>query len=199
MRPSPGETEKLLRSLFEKAKLHSQEGRTLLLFENVDLIGNKDGNDDKLTHNLRAVSQLRSLMDNAGPNLIIGKFTQTRAMLSVLKSGIFSAATTCHPTDVHSSLRRPGRLTNEIFIQVPNLKERQEILAAQVESRDLSDSIGDDQILDIAKATQGYVGSDLESLMTNMTMRSAQDLESFEVDISCGKYLRHFPFNLNYF
>ena len=39
LRPHPGETEKVLQDLFKKAKLHAQEGKTLLILENIDLIG----------------------------------------------------------------------------------------------------------------------------------------------------------------
>ena len=64
MRPHPGETEKVLRDLFKKAKLHSEEGPTLLLLEDIDLIGNaQNGQDSKISHNLRVISQLRSLLD----------------------------------------------------------------------------------------------------------------------------------------
>ena len=39
VRPHPGETEKVLQDVFKKAKEHAEEGNTMLLLENVDLIG----------------------------------------------------------------------------------------------------------------------------------------------------------------
>ena len=66
MRPHPGETEKLLKDVFKKAELHAIEGPVILLFEDIDLIGNaKDGGDPKSSHNLRIISQLRTLLDES--------------------------------------------------------------------------------------------------------------------------------------
>jgi hypothetical protein len=153
MRPHPGETEKVLKDVFAKANLHVQEGPTLLILEDIDLIGSQNGDDSRSSANLRAVSQLRSLLDNVGPSsLIIG-------------------ATTSTPTDVHESLRRPGRLTHEIFIQVPNLQERQEIVHA------LSSDTDHDQCLEIAQATQGYLGTDLASLLSSMALSVDESLD----------------------
>ena len=43
------------------------EGPTLLLFEDIDLIGNAlNGQDSKTSHNLRVISQLRTLLDEFG-------------------------------------------------------------------------------------------------------------------------------------
>ena len=139
MRPIPGEMEKLLKNIFKKAEMHSKEGKTLLLFEDVDLIGNSA--KEEVSHNLRAISQLKTLLDQfSGKSLKIG-------------------ATTCHPSNIHESLRRSGRFSHEIFIQVPNLQERQEIIQA------LSD-FHPEKCLEIAQITQGYLASDLKSLVS---------------------------------
>ena len=103
VRPHPGQTENLLRQLFEKAILHSQEGRTLLLLEDLDLLCGT--NDNEKVQFSRSVGQLRTLLDEAQEHcsLVVG-------------------ATTSSPSRIHPSLRRPGRLTREIFIQVMNGK-----------------------------------------------------------------------------
>ena len=52
------------------------EGPTLLLFEDIDLIGNAlNGQDSKTSHNLRVISQLRTLLDEFGKvtSLITGR------------------------------------------------------------------------------------------------------------------------------
>ena len=60
-------------------------------------------------------------------------------------------------------MRRPGRFTHEIFIQVPNLQERIEIIKA------LDSNLEDEKCEEIAKITQGYVGSDLASFLCQIS------------------------------
>ena len=149
MRSHPGETEKLLKELFKKADLNAQEGPTLLLLEDIDLIGNsKDGEDSKSSHNIRLICHLRSNLDEFNSStLVIG-------------------ATTCHPMNVHESLKRPGRLTHEIFIQVPSLPERLEMIKA------LDPELQCEQCLEIAQVTQGYLASDLNQLVVHLSQGS---------------------------
>ena len=145
LRPHPGETEKVLQDLFKKAEMTAQEGKTLLLLENIDLIGN--------VKNPRILSQLRSLLDQPCSNLVIG-------------------ATTISPIDVHESLRRPGRLTHEIFIQVPNLQQRTEIIESIDENLDM------EKVMEIARCTQGYLGSDLNALLSHLSIASSEDFDT---------------------
>ena len=91
------------------------------------------------------MSQLRNLLDQ--------------------NNSVVIAATTVIPTEIHESLRRPGRLTNEIFIQVPNLQERQEIIESLKSDHD---SLNNEQTLEISQCTQGYLGSDLSALLTHL-------------------------------
>ena len=93
------------------------------------------------------MSQLRNLLDQ--------------------NNSVVIAASTIVPTEIHESLRRPGRLTNEIFIQVPNLKERQEIIESLKSDHD---SLNTEQILEISQCTQGYLGSDLSALLSHLSI-----------------------------
>ena len=83
--------------------------------------------------------------------------------LSNIKNCWILGATTCSPTNIHESLRRPGRFTHEIFIQVPNMQERIEILEA------LDPNIDTENCLEIAQITQGYVGSDLAAFLCHIS------------------------------
>jgi len=130
-----------------------------LLLEDIDLIGNsKDGEDSKSSHNIRLICHLRSILDEFNSStLVIG-------------------ATTCHPMNVHESLKRPGRLTHEIFIQVPSLPERLEMIKA------LDPELQCEQCLEIAQVTQGYLASDLNQLVVHLSQGS--DFQGFEVSFT---------------
>merc|ERR1719323_2354216 len=68
--------------------------------------------------------------------------------------------------NVHESLKRPGRLTHEIFIQVPSLPERLEMIQA------LNGKLQLEQCLEIAQVTQGYLASDLHQLILHLSQGS---------------------------
>ncbi|KAG1239643.1 hypothetical protein G6F68_018435 [Rhizopus microsporus] len=70
---------------------------------------------------------------------------------------------TNRPDSLDAALRRAGRFDREISMGVPDEKSREKIL--QVLSSKLRLS-GDFDFTELAKATPGYVGADLQALIT---------------------------------
>lgn len=78
---------------------------------------------------------------------------------------------TNRPHTIDSALRRRGRFEQEILIDVPDEKARIEIVSAFTRNLNLESSV---DILKIARATPGFVGVDLESLISkaaNLAMK----------------------------
>ncbi|KAJ7188574.1 P-loop containing nucleoside triphosphate hydrolase protein [Mycena filopes] len=68
------------------------------------------------------------------------------------------------PDLIDSALLRPGRLDKSLLCDMPNLEDRKDILQAVARKVLLSPDV---QIEDIAAATEGYSGADLQALLYN--------------------------------
>jgi transitional endoplasmic reticulum ATPase len=110
-----GESEELLRRIFEAAALHE---RAIVFFDEIDSVAAQRGGD---AHEVsrRVVAQLLTLMDGfkAEENVVV-------------------VATTNRPQDIDVALRRPGRFDWEIHFPLPSEADRREIL--EVSSRGLA-------------------------------------------------------------
>ena len=149
VRSDLGTTEKLLKSLFNKAKMHLSEGPTLLVFEEIDLLA--PTKSAASANQVRIVSQLASLLDTHS------------------QSGLVIGATTSDISRIESSLRRPGRFTHEIFIPVPSLEERLQMIEALTSGETKPLEISAKKI---AQVTPGYVASDLAALCQRLSSSS---------------------------
>jgi AAA family ATPase len=96
----------------------------------------------------RVSSLLTSLMDS----------------LHVKRNGskVFVLANTNNLDNVDPAIRRSGRLDYEVEIPVPNSEMREKILTKVLANRQLTTT----EIREIAKHTHGYVGADLENLIS---------------------------------
>ena len=109
--------------------------------------------DAAKSHEIRVLSQLCNLMDD----------------LHESKSKLIVGGTCTDITSLDSSLRRPGRLNHEIYISVPSLEERKEILNELLKDK-LAETIDK-----VAQVTPGYIGSDLASLARHLDPECSYD------------------------
>lgn len=150
-----GETEKILRSIFEKAAEEAKEcGGCIVFIDEIDSIGlnrEKAQNDaDK-----RIVSQLLTLMDG------IKKSTR------VIVLGATNRANALDP-----ALRRPGRFDKELTIGVPDREGRLEILRIHTKNMKLAPDVN---LGELANETHGYVGADLAGLCQEAAQNCIDD------------------------
>ncbi|CAO3611486.1 unnamed protein product [Cunninghamella echinulata] len=141
-----GESEKKIRDVFEDAKSNAP---CLLFIDEIDAITPKRETAQREMER-RIVAQLLTCMDdlswektNNKPVMIIGA--------------------TNRPDSLDAALRRAGRFDREISMGVPDEKAREKILKV------LSSKLRLDGTFDfagLAKATPGYVGADLQALIT---------------------------------
>ena len=140
-----GESEEKLREKFVEAR---ENAPAIVFFDEIDSIAGKRDDDGDVEN--RVVGQLLSLMDGL----------DERGEVVVI--GATNRVDTLDP-----ALRRGGRFDREIEIGVPNEQGRREILDVHTRRMPLADDVDTDRL---AAQTHGFVGADLESLMTEAAM-----------------------------
>ncbi|KAJ7690688.1 P-loop containing nucleoside triphosphate hydrolase protein [Mycena rosella] len=138
-----GASEQSVRDLFERATAAKP---CVLFFDEFDSIAPKRGHDSTGVTD-RVVNQMLTQMDGAEG-----------------LDGVYVLAATSRPDLIDSALLRPGRLDKSLLCDMPNLEDRKDILAAVARKVLLSPSV---QLEEIAAATEGYSGADLQALLYN--------------------------------
>jgi transitional endoplasmic reticulum ATPase len=137
-----GETEANLRRMFNEAGHHAP---SIIFIDELDAMAPKRG-ETGAHSDTRTVTQLLALMDGL------------RRVDSVIVIG-----TTNRIDAVDPAFRRPGRFDREIFIGLPDVAGRREILEIHSREMPLSDA-AQDFLDDIARRTHGFLGADLMEL-----------------------------------
>ena len=145
-----GESEKAIRETFKKAK---QVAPTIIFFDELDALAPVRGADtSKVTD--RVLNQLLTEMDG----------------LQSLQEVVVVAATN-RPDIVDPALIRPGRFDRLVYAGVPTKSGREEVLKIHTRGMPLSDV----NISELAELSEGYVGSDLESLCREAGMLAMRE------------------------
>ena len=142
-----------VRDLFEEAK---DSAPSIIFIDELDSIGRSRGAGLGGGHDEReqTLNQLLSEMDGFEPN----------------ESVIVMAATN-RPDILDRALLRPGRFDRQITVNLPTLKDREEIL--EIHSRDKP--LADDMDLEkVARGTPGFSGADLENLLNEAALLAAR-------------------------
>lgn len=136
-----GESERKLRNIFEEAQKNAP---SIILIDEIDSIAPKrDSARGELE--VRIVSTLLTLMDGLKKS-----------------KGVIIIGTTNRPNAIDPAIRAPGRLEYEIYIGIPDLEGREEILEIHAKRKGMP--LQNVDLKDIAKMTHGFVGGDIAFL-----------------------------------
>ncbi len=135
-----GESEKAIREIFRKAKTSSP---CIVVFDELDSLARPRAHEDDILGNERVLSQILTEMDDAG------------------SAGVIVVGITNRPDLIDTSLLRPGRLDQIVYVGPPDEKARLEILRITSQSMPLAADI---DLESIAQSTKNFSGADLVAL-----------------------------------
>ncbi|MEM4947476.1 MAG: AAA family ATPase, partial [Thermosphaera sp.] len=159
-----GESERAVREIFRKARLHAP---TVVFFDEIDAIASLRGAELDSGVTERVVTQLITEMDG----------------IQKLENVVVIAATN-RPDLIDPALLRPGRLEKLIYVPPPDYEARLEILRIQTRSIPLSRDV---DLGEIARRTEGYSGADVEAVVREAVMSALREsLDTRELS------MRHF-------
>ncbi len=147
-----GESEKAVRETFRKAK---QAAPCIVFFDEVDAITPVRGMSADAHVTERVISQMLTEMDG----------------LEELNNVTVIAATN-RPDMVDTALLRPGRFDRLIYIGLPDLEARVEILRIHLRGKPLDEDVN---IEEFAKETEGYTGADIAAACNEASMLAIRD------------------------
>ena len=136
-----GESERGIAKVFERAR---QTAPTIIFFDEIDAIAARRGYDTSSGVTDRVVNQLLTEIDG----------------LEELNDVVVIAATN-RPDLIDPALLRPGRFDRIISTVIPDKKSRLEIFKVHTKGMPLTKDVN---LTRLVERTEGYVGSDIESL-----------------------------------
>ena len=86
-------------------------------------------------------------------------------------TGIIVIAATNRPDMLDAALLRPGRFDRQIYIELPNLEGRRDILELHAKKFKIDDKVS---LMDVARGTTGFSGADLENLLNEAALHAVR-------------------------
>ena len=147
-----------VRDLFEQAK---KEAPAIVFIDEIDAVGRQRGAGLGGGHDEReqTLNQLLVEMDGFASN-----------------EGVIVMAATNRQDILDPALLRPGRFDRQIYVGLPDIRGREEILKVHARKKPLAE---DASLSDLAKATAGFTGADLENLLNEAALLAARSDKRF--------------------
>ena len=161
-----------VRDMFQQAKRNAP---CLIFIDEIDAVGRQRGTGLGGGHDEReqTLNQLLTEMDGFGAN-----------------EGIIIIAATNRPDVLDPALLRPGRFDRQVTVNLPDVREREEILAVHAKNKTLADNI---TLENLAKRTPGFSGADLENLLNEAALltvrRNKKVITMSEIDEATDRVL----------
>ncbi|EEC13245.1 transitional endoplasmic reticulum ATPase, putative, partial [Ixodes scapularis] len=134
-----GDSERAVRELFRKARTAAP---CIIFFDEIDALAAHRGSTSGSSNvGDRVIAQLLAEMDG----------------IEALQDVVLVAATN-RPDMIDQALMRPGRLDSIVYVPLPDLDTRREILRINLSKRPLGDGVSLD---DLARKTEGYSGAEV--------------------------------------
>lgn len=154
-----------VRDLFEQGK---KSAPSIIFIDELDAVGRQrfagigGGHDEKE----QTLNQLLVELDGFSP-----------------RKGVIVMAATNRPDVLDMALLRPGRFDRRITVNIPDIKEREAIIALHMRNKPIAKEV---DIKVLARRTPGFVGSDIENLVNEASLLAARrnrsniSMEEFE-------------------
>ena len=152
-----------VRDLFEQAKKNSP---AIVFIDEIDAVGRQRGSGLGGGHDEReqTLNQLLVEMDGFAAN-----------------EGVVVLAATNRVDILDPALLRPGRFDRQVYVGLPDIKGREEILKVHAKNKPLAEDV---DLAEVAKGTPGFTGADLENLLNEAALLSGRrDLPVITKDI----------------
>lgn len=143
-----------VRDLFDQAK---RSAPAIIFIDEIDAVGRQrgagmgGGNDERE----QTLNQLLVEMDGFESN-----------------DGIIVIAATNRPDVLDPALLRPGRFDRQIYVNMPDVGEREEILKVHAKNKKFTDDVN---FKNIARITSGFSGADLANLLNEAAILAVRD------------------------
>ena len=161
-----------VRDMFQQAKRNAP---CLIFIDEIDAVGRQRGTGLGGGHDEReqTLNQLLTEMDGFGAN-----------------EGIIIMAATNRPDVLDPALLRPGRFDRQVTVNLPDVREREEILAVHAKNKTLAEGL---TLENLAKRTPGFSGADLENLLNEAALlavrRNKTKITMSEIDEATDRVL----------
>ncbi len=161
-----------VRDMFQQAKRNAP---CLIFIDEIDAVGRQRGTGLGGGHDEReqTLNQLLTEMDGFGAN-----------------EGIIIMAATNRPDVLDPALLRPGRFDRQVTVNLPDVREREEILAVHAKNKTLAEGV---TLANLAKRTPGFSGADLENLLNEAALlavrRNKTKITMSEIDEATDRVL----------
>ena len=142
-----------VRSLFEKAKRNAP---CIVFIDEIDAVGRRRGAGLGGSHDEREQTLNQILVEMDG-------FEPTQNIIVI--------AATNRPDVLDPALLRPGRFDRRVVIDLPDLKDREDILKVHVLQKPLKKSV---DLRRIAERTAGFSGADLANVLNEAAILAAR-------------------------
>ena len=142
-----------VRDLFDQAKKQSP---AIVFIDEIDAMGRQRGSGLGGGHDEReqTLNQLLVEMDGFAAN-----------------EGVVVLAATNRVDILDPALLRPGRFDRQVYVGLPDIKGREEILRVHARNKPLAEDV---DLAQIARGTAGFTGADLENLLNEAALLSGR-------------------------
>ena len=143
-----------VRDLFDTAKANAP---CIVFIDEIDAVGRQrgagmgGGNDERE----QTLNQMLVEMDGFESN-----------------SGIIVLAATNRADVLDPALTRPGRFDRQVYVHLPDVKGREEIIKVHAKNKPMSDDVDFQRI---ARLTSGLAGADIENMLNEAALLTARD------------------------
>ena len=163
-----------VRDLFDKAKKNMP---SIIFIDEIDAVGRQRGAGLGGGHDEReqTLNQLLVEMDGFGAN-----------------EGVIVMAATNRADILDKALLRPGRFDRRVYVGLPDVKGREDILRVHTRNKPLAPDV---KLKTIAQSTVGFSGADLENLVNEAALLAArrgrkaiteQEIEEASIKVVAG-------------